>query len=102
MGVASPDVQARGRFLTDPVTISLSTTTAASAELKKGAKYIMWANVAWFFRQGATGVTAVAATSIPLLAYEKVCFAVTDGTEDIKIAGILSASTGTAYIVEIS
>jgi hypothetical protein len=101
MGYPSPDVQARGRFLTAPVTISLTVATAASAALKKGAKYIVWANVAWFFKQGATGVTA-ALTDIPLLAYEKVTIAVTDGTEDIKIAGILSASTGTAYIVEVS
>jgi hypothetical protein len=97
----SADIDARGRFLHNPVTISLSVTTAASAALKKGAKYIVWATADWFFRQGATDVTATS-SSIPLRAYERAVFKVKDGTEDIKIAGILSASTATAYIVEVS
>lgn len=97
----SGDVQSRARYLTDPVTVALSNTTNRSAALKSGCKYEVYADVAWFFKQGSSASVAATTSSIPLQAYQVVRLYVS-GDADDSVAGILSAGTGTAYIVEVS
>ena len=98
---ATPDIAARGRYLSNPVTVSLTGTTARSAQLKKQSKYEIFATVDWFFLQGTVAVDATT-SSHPRLAYQPTTIVVEDATSDGYIAGILSAGTGTLYIAELS
>jgi hypothetical protein len=101
MAILTPDVAARSAYVSDPTTVALSTSTARnSSALKAGAKYQAWATVAWFFKHGGSSVTA-ALTSVPLNAGDIVTWKPESGVSDY-IAGILSASTGTLYIVEVT
>jgi hypothetical protein len=100
MAIMQRDVASRSAYTSDPTTVALSTSTARSTALKAGAKYQAWASVAWFFKHGGSAVTA-ALTSVPLNAGDIVEWQPELGVSDY-IAGILSASTGTLYIVEVT
>ena len=85
-------------------TVSLSTTTARSSQLTPGEYYVQ-ATAAWFMKQGGDAVEAVAATSLPVQANEKVLVTVgfpADDDTEAFIAGILASGTATMYISPVT
>ncbi len=88
----------RSNPVDDPVTISLSGTTAKTSAALPPGKYQAWAPVAWFVKRGVHASVEAALTSCPLQAYQILTFYVTQTGVDDGIAGILSASTSTAIV----
>lgn len=79
------------------VTVSLSTTTAASSALSAGA-YMLVSDAAVHLNEGAA--TPTAATSDGLLPANQMMPHFID-TDNNMIAGILASGTGTLYIIPV-
>ncbi len=102
MASPSPEFLTRSRPMAAPQTISLSVTTAKHSSALTPGKYQAWATVAWFARQGTFSSVTAALTDTPIQAYQILTFYVIDGDgTDTGLAGILAASTGTAYVQEL-
>ncbi len=100
MAYPTPDMVMRSRPEADPRTISLSGTTAKTSAALAPGKYQTRAPVAWFVKLGDHTTVEATTSSTPLQAYQILTFYVM-GTDDDGIAGILSASTATAYVQEL-
>lgn len=82
-----------------PVTVSLSTSTARSSALTACRTYAVTCDVDCFILQGGSGVNATT-SSVPLWSKSYMIIRTSD-TSDTYIAGILSSSTGTLYIIPV-
>ena len=100
----SADMRARRRYIDKPTRITLSdATSATSAQLTPGTLYTVYATVEWYWRQGASDVTA-ASDCMLLEAYEKVnevyiSTSSVDSTADNYIAGLSASGAGVAYLM---
>lgn len=103
MAVLQPGEANRASYLYAPVTVSVSTTTAVSAKLTKGATYMLTSSVDCFFLGGGSSIAATTSSN-PLWArtYLGPLKVETDGGEDAYVAAITSSGSGTLYLIRVS
>ena len=87
------------QYLTSPVSVSLSTTTARSTPVLAAGLYELECDEDCFFLQGGSTVTA-ALTDVPLAATATKRFVVTTASNGY-VAGILASGTATLTITKI-
>lgn len=80
-------------------TVSLSTSSAAATGLTDGSVYRLWSDVNCFVVFTNGGSTAADTDDMPLTAELPEFFRLTGAT---RIAGIVSAGTGTLYITKMA
>lgn len=95
--IFSPDELAHAEWSAAPVIVSISGTTAKSAQLAEGTYYAI-SDTACFFKQGSTAITA-ATTDNYMPANLPFVVKVRDTTAMGFIAAITSSATGKFYIM---
>ena len=101
MSLPAADLFARSQFLDAPQILAMTASSVRSTQLTPGM-YLIYSSTAVAWLQGGSGVTAVAATSIPLPlgTFFGPVFVDSENANAAYIAAI--AASGNFYIIKVS